>query len=498
MRTVLRIVGVVGGLAVLLALPAAPAGARDDGDLAISSNDELVWPGGGALGLVFVTIGDRRLDRLEVDIDLTDVDDFTEFLLPSDDEFDCTITGPQVHCEAHDVEFNATFYFQVFGLDNGTPTGHTGQMRLKATAGTETAEGSARIIMAEPADLASSAEVHASGPPGARFGLQVPVRNVGSKTVDGTVLTLELDEFIPYQGDYSNCTDYEVFIECVFDDDLAPGTTYGFSEDVPLFMDPRGRTGAVVGSFAHWWTAADWDRVDQSWKEQLSGFPGVPGTGAPLRLVELPTASRTLGLPQTDVDPFSNFSTLKVTVTGDHPADLAATGSTGAGAVGTTVRIQLTVKNLGPADLHDGYQLSVPLAYVDVPEGTTAVEVSSYCAPFTTLEDWKPFEEGGTPGADRYACQGEVIPADGLFAYEFGFRVDEVIDDATGSFRVDLAGDPDEANDAAEIVINPSGGDLPVTGASLSLVIAVGALLLGVGVTVLVLVRRRRTPAPRP
>jgi hypothetical protein len=164
------------------------------------------------------------------------------------------------------------------------------------------------------------------------------------------------------------------------------------------------------------------------------------------------------------------------------------------------VRLSLEFTNLGPADLSDGNALEVPVAFVSVPPGATAVEVPGSCAPFTTQEDWKPDEEGGTPGAGRYGCRGDFVSVGQGLGYPFGFRVDQVVADATGTFQVDLAGDTNDANDTARIVLNPTaagGGGLPVTGASLGLLIATGTLLLVVGIAVLVLLRRRGDAAVR-
>jgi hypothetical protein len=491
-----RLLAAAGTVAVMLAVTATPAVAeRAVADIEVTAVDQLVYPGGGSSFGQIVVFFDRRADLVTLDFDLSDVADFIEIHLVPIDNWECDTSGTAIHCELRDVEFSAGLVYQVFGREGFAP-GESRELRVAATVDGDTAATTSTITMAEPVDIASP-DTSTSGAPGSTAGLPTQVRNVGSLAVSGTVVTLSpLDtDLLTYRGNFGNCTDYLFFLACAFDEELSPSTTYRLSEDVPFRVGPGARTGAVLSTSGTWWTAADWDRVDESWKEQ-AGNDGVPGTGAPLRLVEVGPGTTARAVPQTDTDIFNNFPTIRLTVTGNNPADFAATGASGSGAVGTTVRATLEAKNLGPADLHDGHLLEVPFAYVSVPEGTTAVEVAGSCAPFTTLEDWDPFEEGGTPGADEYACRGDFAPAGRSVAYEFGFRVDEVIADASGTFRVDLAGDPNEANDSALIVINPTGSDnggLPVTGASLGLVIATGVLLLGLGVVLLVLVRRRQT-----
>jgi hypothetical protein len=499
-RITRRLFGAAAAVAVMLAVGAPPAVARPAAaEIEVSANDQLVFPGGGSsIGLIFVHFGDRRADLVTLDIDLSDIADFVEFLVVPIFGWECDTSATSVHCEQRDVEVSALLDYQVFGFD-GFPPGHSGELRVTANVDGDTARTTATITMAEPVDLASP-DTGASGAPGTTVGLPTQVRNVGSLTVTGTVLTLEpIDsDLLGYRGNFGNCTDYQFFLVCAFDEALSPSTTYRLSENVPYRVGPAARTGAILATFGTWWTAADWDRVDESWKE-MAGNEGVPGTGTPLRLVEVrPGTAR--AVPQTDTDIFNNFPMIRTTVTGNHPADIAALGASGSGAVGATVRVALEAKNLGPADLHDGHLLEVPFAYVTVPEGTTAIEVSGSCAPFTTLEAWKPLEEGGTPGADEYGCRGDSVPAGASVAYEFGFRVDDVIADATGTLRVDLAGDPNEANDTAPIVINPTGGGdggLPVTGVSIGLVVSAGLLLFGLGAVLLGLVRRRQTAPGR-
>ena len=61
---------------------------------------------------------------------------------------------------------------------------------MTANVDGDTAETSARILMAEPVDLASP-DTAVSGAPGTTIGLPTQVRNIGDNTVSGTVLTLE-------------------------------------------------------------------------------------------------------------------------------------------------------------------------------------------------------------------------------------------------------------------------------------------------------------------
>ncbi|WP_173039641.1 LPXTG cell wall anchor domain-containing protein [Phytohabitans flavus] len=193
-------------------------------------------------------------------------------------------------------------------------------------------------------------------------------------------------------------------------------------------------------------------------------------------------------------------------VTGDQLADLRAEGATASGEKDDVVQVQPSFTNLGPAMLE---YYGEPVFRVTIPEGTTAVEVSFDCQPYTSDDEWDQWNaKWGEPGAREYACLATETPKGVKNLYNFGLRIDDVVADASGAVSVRLAGDPNSENDSAKIVINPTnagggngdggtgggdGGPLPVTGASTGLYAGIGGLLLAAGIGGYLLAKRRRT-----
>ncbi|MFG1885057.1 hypothetical protein [Micromonospora sp. NPDC049102] len=199
---------------------------------------------------------------------------------------------------------------------------------------------------------------------------------------------------------------------------------------------------------------------------------------------------------------------------GDQRADVAAVGATVTGAVGATVPMSVGYVNNGPARAGDSGQqgLAVPTT-VTLPAGVTAVTVSTYCVD-PTDDEWRP----GKPGARLYECSAPGGIARGeRVGFDFRLRIDRA-GSQTGSvaLRTRSGGGPiadlNPANDTARLLVNPNapttpggngnggggagdGGSLPITGAPLGLIAALGALLITAGLGGLLLTRR---PDPRP
>jgi hypothetical protein len=301
------------------------------------------------------------------------------------------------------------------------------------------------------------------------------------------------DYLFEYAGDFSNCepTDFAGAL-CTFDEELEPGKTYRLSAPLPFQLHQDARSGATLLATSVWWTKDDWELVNRGYPQD-----GTPGTGSKLRLVEVSGAKAKA--PQTDPDTSNNYTDISVKVTGNQPADLLVKGATASGKKNDVVQVRPSITNLGPALLE--WQ-SGPLFRVTIPQGTTAVEVSGDCQPYTSDDEWDPWNgKWGEPGAKEYACQAYELPRDAEHGYEFGLRIDKVVPNASGAVQARLVADPNSANDKAAIVINPTGaggsgggegdgGGLPVTGSSTGLI---GGLLLAVGIGGYVLAKRRRT-----
>ncbi|MCX5068511.1 LPXTG cell wall anchor domain-containing protein [Micromonospora lupini] len=493
----------LGVAGAFIATSASPALAEGD-PFKIIAQDILTTPDHGGFAYIYTEPNDfdkpHQFGHTTLDFDFSGISDFATLEMPGEGwEWACETSGQVVHCETDFAEDDTPWLgIQVFGKPNATP-GQTGQLKLAMTSGGKTVKGASTVTVAESVDLQTVPEASVSGAPGTKVNMPTSVRN-GSETVSqGAVLLVNGDYLVSYVGDYSNCQVIDgLGALCTFDEELKPGKSYQLSDKLPFQLDKDLRTNADLLTTGVWWTKDDWEIVSSDWPQD-----GEPGKGDKLRLVEQPEAKSLA--KQTDPDQMNNYTEISVKVTGDNPADLGVKGATASGKKGDVVQVRTSVTNLGPALLE--YQ-GRPAFRVKVPEGTTAVEVSSECQPYTSDEEWDQWNGNwGEPGAKEYGCQITESPKGFENWYEFSLRIDKVVPDASGAITAKLAGDPNKSNDTAKIVINPAsagggngagqgggdGGALPITGQSTGLIAGLGALLLTAGVGGYLVAKRRRT-----
>jgi LPXTG-motif cell wall-anchored protein len=157
--------------------------------------------------------------------------------------------------------------------------------------------------------------------------------------------------------------------------------------------------------------------------------------------------------------------------TSRNPADLAVTGGSGHGTVGSTVGVTIKVKNNGPA--------SSPHTTVKVtaPTGTELVAMPVGCM----------FETPGKVGK----CTGPLAAgadASGTFAFKI------VASSVGTNGKAEISGtleDTVPGNNSAAITITVDSG-LPVTGAKVTAIAGAGATVLLVGLGLFLVARRRR------
>jgi len=498
-------VAVAGAFVAATALPAYAAA-----DFKVQAHDTLVAPDGTTIDYVYVDTNSENDDNpqppehISLVIDSSEIGGAYVSVLGASFDWDCDAeTGTVIRCEARNIdETGAFFNYQTFGKSDAEP-GSKGTITFTAEVDGVTASTKSVVTIGEGVDLALPETVPATAEPGAIATANQPVSNIGKSTVHKTILNLAPDWRTPYRGDFSNCITYDdYFVVCTFDQDLEPGQSYQLSQPIPYEVEAGSRTGAVFHSYSMWLTQADWDMIVDSWI--TDGIKAKPGKGEPLRIVPVANARR--GVPQTDVDGYNNFSSVDIKVGGDNRADVAAVGATAAGAAGATVTVAPAIKNLGPAFLEQLANEAIPpVVRIKVPIGTTAVEVGYECAPYTEGGTWPDWEEFGQPGAAEYGCLTFDVDKGAAQEFFLLLRIDKVIADATGAISVNVAEDPNAANNVAEIVINGTGSDggtgggdgdgggLPVTGPQATLIASVGVLLLGGGAAGFVLARRRRT-----
>ncbi|MEV4537890.1 hypothetical protein AB0J82_29340 [Asanoa sp. NPDC049518] len=498
-RRLLAGVAVAGAFVAATAFPAYAAP-----NLKMDTFDALVAANGYTRGFVALYGGGEELvGKISILIDSSDLDGASVELdwMSSDWLCDAT-TGTQIRCEqdAPEGSFGTSISYVINGKSDAE-IGTKSSITLTADVDGATATTKSVVTIAEASDLRVQEDpLLAKGDPGGLAKANAPVSNVGESTVARTTMVLSPDWRTPYAGDFSNCVNYmDAFTICEFDQPLKPGKSYQLSEDIPYAVSKTARTGAVFSTYADWYVEDDWKILEPSWG--LGDYEPTRGTGEPLRLEEVTTTARG---PQTDINPYDSFLQVDITIGGDNHVDMAALGATATGAAGATVTVTPAVKNLGPADLETSFdEPKTPGLRITIPEGATVTYATWDCAPYTDGGTWPPDDEAwGQAGAREYGCAVWDQFAGDSYGYEFKLTIDRVVDDATGTVTAKIDGDPNSANNVAQIVLNGTGGGngggdgdggLPVTGPQATLIASAGVLLVGAGVAGFLIARRRRT-----
>jgi Domain of unknown function DUF11 len=182
-----------------------------------------------------------------------------------------------------------------------------------------------------------------------------------------------------------------------------------------------------------------------------------------------------------DADPNDNSAPFSA-YTAANPADLSISATPAEGHVGDTVPVTLTVANAGPGDALD------TVVKVTAPGGTEFTSVDPDCKAVTAGKE--------------YTCEIGLAPAGakGSGIFEVKILSATVTD---GKAEVSSAAkDNNPGNNTAAIKVTVltggtgggtgGGGGLPITGAQVGLISALGLGAIAVGAVLLVLTRRRR------
>ncbi|KUL32600.1 Ig-like domain-containing protein [Actinoplanes awajinensis] len=287
--------------------------------------------------------------------------------------------------------------------------------------------------------LGAGATVQAAAAPGSIFTAPLSVTNTGTVPIDGVAVSFFGIDGFTTESRFRNCT-YDIFGEldaCVFDRTLEPGRSYRV--DLPL----RAPADAYAPSTM---------RTSFTWEKKAFHHPtGTPGDGVSVPLVDDVTPEEVGVYP---------WQYLDLAFTGRHSADLVATGGKFQGAAGDVVQVKAVVRNDGPATLKwIGTGVPHGLVVVTLPPGTSVQSAPSRCAPATA-------EQRTRTDAVQYACVLDGSFKTGTFYamnLPFSLRIDEVIQDATGTVEVNpactcerFADDLDTSNDTAPLILNPA------------------------------------------
>ncbi|MFF7893516.1 hypothetical protein ACFZDI_16755 [Streptomyces sp. NPDC007907] len=146
-------------------------------------------------------------------------------------------------------------------------------------------------------------------------------------------------------------------------------------------------------------------------------------------------------------------------LTADNTADLVAVGQEMEALAGGEQSVTATLRNDGPGWVQNQESDDLPGLLVQIPPGTTAIEVPKDCAPFGIDG---PSGPQGTPGKPKYVCwpRNGTIEAGQSMAYTFMLKIKKSAQDTEGEIKAssvyDIAPayDKNRANNIASIGID--------------------------------------------
>lgn len=143
----------------------------------------------------------------------------------------------------------------------------------------------------------------------------------------------------------------------------------------------------------------------------------------------------------------------------DSSADLVAIGDEAKGKPGAKVIVTPAIRNDGPGWIQNNESDDHPALLVNIPKGTTAVEVPENCRPFGIDGPTGPSE----PGHPKYVCQeddytlevGEIEAFAIVLKIDKGRRADTSgVVKATSNYDIDPVYDLNKANNTAALRID--------------------------------------------
>ncbi|MEV6073668.1 peptidase [Streptomyces sp. NPDC052069] len=288
--------------------------------------------------------------------------------------------------------------------------------------------------------------------PGKGFGMPFSVLNKGTEEVAKVWVSYAVSPGLRAADSYSNCRYGTVsshdenpdshYAVCAIDQPLKPGVVYVPERPVRLraldsalyddvYMTVRGTEPSPSGD---------------------DGGPDpVPGTGAPLKLVERGPADGAEREKHSEDYAVAD-------VTSDNTADYALSGAKVTGKVGDKVTAEVKFTNEGPGWVYLEQGQGAATVDIRIPAGTSVVKPHGFCHKVT---------------ASHYRCgtSQSWVDENGGESYPFVLRIDKAVKKAVG--KVSFSGkarpfDRNAANDTAEIVITagPGGGSGGTSGGS--------------------------------
>jgi LPXTG-motif cell wall-anchored protein len=342
----------------------------------------------------------------------------------------------------------------------------------------------AKVTIAEGVTLRAGEHISRTARPGETISVPPQVTNAGDNPVTGVDLFFYIDPWYTVAHRFANCQYASGGAFCHFDSALKPHTTYRLSQPVAVTVrrDIPAPTPAIGVDF-EWTTPID----DRDNVERVRSWGATPGAGAAATLVEVPAPRPQSHAQMAQTNPRGlNDQALFIQVTGVQTSDVAAVGARAHGAVGASVTTTVGAKNLGPAFVM-GFEKPAVTITVTPPKGTTVLSTP----------------EGCVAAKATYVCSGPASRFDvgRSIAWKFPLRIDAPGQLVGTVVAKNSDADGNAANNSAQLVVNPVGGDggggdgtgtLPVTGAPAQLIGVAGLMLVAGGAFALVVARRRR------
>ncbi|MCF2529343.1 LAETG motif-containing sortase-dependent surface protein [Yinghuangia soli] len=463
--------------AMVIGVAAVPAQAENP-TMSIEGPLELALPLPGSPGEADRTLSyfrywsdgqsgiDRRLTDFTYKIDGSDLKGIAELDFSQLNTWSCKVLTPGLVAECATPGTSYPYVPQVpIKAAAGAKNGQSGTVKLTASATGTKVEGTETDVVVGGSDLTLEEVPDGRNLKiGSAISSDLEGANLGTLAVPGVIVSVANTTGLDAAERFSNCVyavdKYRNVIEqavCRIDTPVAIGEKYS----IP------GLYKFTVGADAlHEFTSHGIEPFSQkAWDRATDWADFKPGTGRKLELVKKP-AARSIA---PDLDPYNNYGMTQYSV--DSSADLAVPQVTAAGKQGEVVKAAVAVKNEGPGRQDTGI-IDEPFARlkVEIPAGASVVKAPEDC--HLLKGDETDMGDPLFPGHEKWDGPAYVCWVRGVaFAGEkidlpFELRIDKVVPDAVGGLYMVPrgTGDKNPANNAAALVLNPTGKPLPNPG----------------------------------
>lgn len=495
--------------AITLGAPAATAHADDPVRVTVYMDNQITVGASGSPGKTVFAYVTGLGHNVTVQFDTTRMAGVATVTLPSECRSDSGKTTCPVPETSDWIQYAIPLRITPIGAAGASGTINTSV----AVNGSPAVSTQSVVTLADGVDLVAANLPGDTVRPGQRIYAPLGFVNAGNRAANGITLTVMARNGLkPF--DYDGC-DYAplgtgTMVTCHFDDIVEPGDalqwvtidehgtkTPGFGIDVAA--DAYGQT-----RFMYSVNPGSGDAFATKLRSRRTS------SGKHITLARVMRPRRAA----TEIASGDNGATTFYRVVNTY--DLAATGATATGKAGDTVKVQVGLRDNGPASLDPDRSVAgttVAAFTFNVPPGVTVTALNHGCLPVNSQGQGGPL---GEPGAPRYSCETAThIAPNATFVVTFELKINTATPNATGTVTVNQIEHPSPdtkpGNDTATVVINPidsggagggsgsgagtagpAGNGLPVTGPQAAVLASGGVVLLLAGAVLYRVARRRR------